>query len=66
MRNIVKSVPFAVVVSVSLVVLGAVLATSPATGGRWISLVAAAIALFAAIVYTGAAIRRNRDRHHRP
>jgi hypothetical protein len=63
-HNIVISVPFAVVVSVILVALGAILATSPATGGLWISNAVAGVALFAAIIYTGTAIRRRRNRRH--
>jgi uncharacterized membrane protein HdeD (DUF308 family) len=63
MRDLVISVPFAVAVSVILVVLGAVLASSPATRGLWISNVVAAAALFAAIVYAGTALRRHRNRH---
>jgi len=61
-HNIVVSVPFAIVVSVVLVALGAMLATSPAAGGFWISKAVAGIALFAAIAYTGTAIRRRRNR----
>ncbi|MBA8989928.1 hypothetical protein FHW23_001174 [Curtobacterium pusillum] len=64
MRNIVISVPFAIIVSVALVALGAVLATAPGTAGLWLSNAVAAVALFVAIVYTGAAIRRRRSRHN--
>ena len=62
MRRIVFSVPVAIVVSVALVVVGAVLATSPPTAGLWVSNVAAAVALFTAMIYGGTAIRRRRDR----
>lgn len=62
MRDVVISVPFAIVVSVALVALGAILATSPATRGLWITNAVAALALFGAIVYTGTAIRRRRNR----
>lgn len=62
MHNIVASVPFAIAVSIVLVALGAMLASSPATGGFWISKAVAGIALFAAIAYTGTTIRRRRDR----
>lgn len=58
MRNLVTGVPFAGVVSVALVALGAVVVTQPATGGSWVSHLVAAVALFAAIVTTGTAIRR--------
>ncbi|QWS33690.1 hypothetical protein [Curtobacterium aetherium] len=51
-----KSVPFAASISLALVAFGAVLMTAPATAGRWPSTAIAAVALFVAIVYTGAAI----------
>ncbi|WP_185021554.1 hypothetical protein [Curtobacterium sp. PhB130] len=55
--------PFAIAVSLVLVAGSAVLTTAPGTAGRWGSIVIAALALFTAIVYTGAAIRRSADQH---
>jgi len=59
-RSVVLSVPFALVVGLALVALGAVVTTGPVTAGLWISDAIAASALLAAIVSTGAAIRRRR------
>ena len=61
-RRFVTSLPFALITSVSLVVLGSVSATSPATADHWYGPALAAIALFLAMVSTGSAIRRRRNR----
>ncbi|ROP65254.1 hypothetical protein EDF55_1910 [Curtobacterium sp. ZW137] len=63
LRRLLISVPFAIAVSLALVAGSAVLTTAPGTAGRWGSIVIAALALFTAIVYTGAAIRRSADQH---
>jgi hypothetical protein len=57
----VASVPFALIVSAALVVLGPVLATSPATAHHWYGPALGAVSLFVAIVCTGAALRRRRN-----
>ena len=62
MRRFVTSLPFALITSVVLVVLGSVAATSSATADHWYGPVVAAIALFLAMVSTGSAIRRRRNR----
>lgn len=62
-RRLMISVPLAIAVSLALVAGSAVLTTAPGTAGRWGSIVIAALALFTAIVYTGAAIRHSRDHH---
>jgi membrane protein DedA with SNARE-associated domain len=62
MRKIITGVPFAMVASIVLVVLGATLATAPATRDGWVGHIIAAVALFAAILYAGTAIRRRRSR----
>lgn len=63
MHRIVISVPFAIVVSLALVALGAIVATAPSTAGSWASVALAAASLFTAIMYVGAAFRHRR-RHH--
>lgn len=60
-RRFVSSVPFALVVSAALVVLGSVLATSPATAHHWYGPALGAVSLFVAIVCTGTAVRRRRN-----
>lgn len=52
----------AIVVSICLVAFGVVITTSPATGGLWTSNALGAVALFAAILLAGTAIRRHRKR----
>jgi uncharacterized membrane protein HdeD (DUF308 family) len=52
----------AIVVSICLVAFGVVITTSPATAGLWTSNALGAVALFAAILLTGTAIRRHRKR----
>lgn len=60
MRNMVRGVPFAVLVSLALVVVGSIVATSPATRGSWIGTAVPAACLFAAILCTGTAVTRDR------
>ncbi|KTR03230.1 hypothetical protein [Curtobacterium luteum] len=56
------SVPIALPFSSALVVGGSVLVTAPATAGHWGSAVGAALALFTAVLWSGAALRRRRRR----
>lgn len=58
MHEIVISIPFAVVVSLVLIGIGSVLASS----GPWPGALALGVALFLGIAYTGFAIRRH-QRH---
>lgn len=58
MTRIAASVPFAVVTSLVLVVVGSVLASSDTWAGR----LALGVALFSGIAVTGIAIRRHRGR----
>lgn len=64
--DVVKSfllrLPIALTCSSALVVAGSVLATTPAATGHWGSTVGSALALFTAMVWSGAALRRRRQR----
>lgn len=60
--NLLLSLRVAVPVSAALVAFSVVTMTSPPTGRHWASGLVGAVALFLAIVYTGASID---DRRHR-
>ncbi len=62
MKSFLLHVPTALTLSSALVVGGSVLATAPATAGHWGSAVGAALALFTAMLWSGAALRRRRHR----
>ncbi|MEK6310442.1 MAG: hypothetical protein V4755_07015 [Curtobacterium sp.] len=62
MKSLLLRVPITLPLSSALVVAGSVLATAPATAGHWGSVVGAALALFTAMIWSGAALRRRRHR----